>query len=83
MIWDERKREAIRYMLDFAADKGRLPSTRELLRGLGLSSMSTAHRLRHGLISRGIVATGDRPVFAPACFKGFTFGPNGQQERVF
>lgn len=78
-----RQLQAMRFVLDRLSAGGGLPSTREIKSGLGLSSMSAAHRLRRGLVDRGLIVSQDPPVITAKVFKGFTFTPEGGMCRVF
>lgn len=82
-MMSQRQRDALRYITARLTEAGRIPTTREIKRELGIKSMSTAHRLRHGLIARGIVTNGEPPTVNAVAFKGFRFDPQSGLERVF
>lgn len=82
-MFSQRQRDALRYITKRLVETGRVPTTREIKGSLGIASMSTAHRLRHGLIARGIVTDGEPPTVNAVAFKWFSFDPQSGLKRVF
>lgn len=49
----KRQDDALKFMRAYVAEHGIPPSYREIKEGIGLGSVSSAHRLVHGLVERG------------------------------